>query len=445
MNVSTYGASPYGGGSGFPTMEEIRSAAAEAGRNAVRHLGDGMFRRSFMTATEVAAMRGLARNIARSAVRLHPWVRAADLALQGYEAAQAAGIPMPEFAIGELNLPDWQVPEDMRVWELPGLYRDMFAMLSPWRMTKVVPNTAWQMNPNAREGGGYADKGTFAPVSPTTTRSMSSYRRIDYASLIGAVGVGGGYAWYAVGSWSTGVSSKWLYENQIWYAACSLPAGLYAPTAAGIPPLTTTITRTLYPAAAMPIPQVMPLPHAKVGQVNRWRELIRPREDGRPIRDNGTVALPISRPVFPSIGIGVGGKVDLADPHKFAPPKKGEKEKKAVARGKGVNAIFAALNKMRRIGNDATEAVDFVTAIYYALPKQYQDAGRRPSVLGMLQSLSDHWEHIDAGLAVINLGIASAADYAVGKSTEGVRQNFLKYRGDTPLNRERPWFYGPLL
>lgn len=123
--------------------------------------------------------------------------------------------------------------------------------------------------------------------------------------------------------------------------------------------------------------------------------------------------------------------------HSLRPPRKNEKEGK-----------IKMPRSMARVLSDVTETVDFINAIYEAVPEnlrpRYKDTRfvwRNPPPQVKLEYIYNHWQHINGRKAFGNVLANHIEDMLIGKLSAGVRRN------QKAIDRDRLFGYlsGPAL
>lgn len=237
-------------------------------------------------------------------------------------------------------------------------------------------------------------------------------------------------ALYSGGQFYTDLDAyrSWLYYSTS--TALPMPA---VTIVAGAP----VVPRVFYPSAALNFPD-MSVPYHLLGQAIKWRELVAPRADGKPIRDNGTLSVPVPVPL-PAVQITADGRVTTGDPHQFRPPKKGEKEKKGVTSKHYGTRVERILHAAMKHPDMVTEGLDFLDAVYYALPAHLQK--RKATPQEKLKLLYRYHDSIDVSDAVRNIVLTNLMDTVSAKASEPLRKAWKQYRPTDPSNRA--WMYGP--
>lgn len=170
---------------------------------------------------------------------------------------------------------------------------------------------------------------------------------------------------------------------------------------------------------AQPMPEMKPIPFvevpARVGQgfpqefqrgyalptYNQQRPYVPPLTDfvGDPDENEGRI-VPVPHPSGP-VGPGRPGTPGVVIP---VPPGPGEKEKKIRMHSAGVIAL--------RFVNIVSEAVDFMDALYWALPKKYTSSRHNGSQRA--QILYQHLDEVDWNKALQNVAINEFQDRILG-------------------------------
>lgn len=379
-----------------------------------------------ITAMEARFIRGYVQGAAQQAFRLSPWGRALIAAMYAYEAYRAFDTPFPEYE--ELNLPTGSEFADFY-----GALRPDSAFSASY---KIRPNGLWQKHPTTYERS-YSFDYTGAPTASSWMQAPASgvILRTDWNLYIGRVLVTTGatvgrYAVYMTGEMSrvpTGSNTVYVGEEARFYlASAALPSpGLYQIPHPQIP--SPTLPVTIYPNQTEVMPQVQPLPYWQVGKVNKVRDLISPRPDGRPIRESPSPFIPTPPPAAGgSISLKPGARPVAGPPHQMRPPGRGTKERKAKV-----------LPGVQKLINLVTETNDAIEAVWYALPRHLRTPGANPAQMAM--DLYRHYDSIDMNLAVRNLILTNAQDAAIGKLSGPLQREFRKYRPDREFA-----FYGPV-
>lgn len=196
-------------------------------------------------------------------------------------------------------------------------------------------------------------------------------------------------------------------------------------------------SQPVYPVTWTPPLNAPQVAHRVVAQVNRWREWITPRPDGKPLREN---PLPRPRPepetpppvpaVGSAVAIQVGQPPRPGQGHQYRPPRRGERERKVTTTPGIAQAILAAASQ-------ATEINDIIEAIWWALPPEHRTPNASPTQ--MLQDIYAGMDDIDAAQAVKNIVLTQVWDTAIGMSSAPLQRAFREYFPD----RQFP-FFGPI-
>lgn len=183
--------------------------------------------------------------------------------------------------------------------------------------------------------------------------------------------------------------------------------------------------------------QLPPVPHYLAAQVVRWRELVAPRPDGLPIREYPAPLpspSPAPRPVQPpswSLQFGPSGKPRPAERHQYRPPPKGTKERK----------VKTTMDVALRVASAATEAVDVIDAVYYALPAHMRVKNATPQTKLLL--IYRNVNSLDLPAAIRNIVLTQLMDVVSAKASKPLRTALDTHLG-TKAPSQRPWFYGPV-
>ena len=181
----------------------------------------------------------------------------------------------------------------------------------------------------------------------------------------------------------------------------------------------------VYPPLPGPDIWIDPLPAPRPGW---WRPpLVRP-----PLTQPKPVDPVMPRPVDP-----VTPNVPRPTPvirtapgHKFAPPKRGEKETKKNVTG----PLAAAYKKFTKAVNVITESLDAMDCVYGALPEKIRKAeqakrrGKDPNTKGKLKLIYQHVQQVDMVSMVDCLAKEHLQDAAIGKAAK-VHANLRKKYG----------------
>ena len=105
-----------------------------------------------------------------------------------------------------------------------------------------------------------------------------------------------------------------------------------------------------------------------------------------------------------------------AAPHVPEPPQPPDKERKTrTPWGPAYDLLDGLLGFNTRGALDATtEALQFIAAIYYALPEEYQDAGVNP--YDQAVAIYDHFDELDIEQALENIALMLLTDAAIGQA-----------------------------
>lgn len=145
------------------------------------------------------------------------------------------------------------------------------------------------------------------------------------------------------------------------------------------------------------------------------RGFVKPAPD--PVVQDGSEAYNPFQNRVPGMSVSVdpAGKLELARPHRFAPPKVGTREKKMKVRGK-----LAAINAL--LIGAFTESNDLIESIWKALPRAYRRAGRTKTgnrrTDSMLKDIWRGWGWLDWTQALANIAANEVEDQVIGRTNK---------------------------
>jgi hypothetical protein len=228
----------------------------------------------------------------------------------------------------------------------------------------------------------------------------------------------------------------WLYASvwtEYWTASPGAPA--VAPRAV---PATIPVhipDSPALPALAPPAPWFTP------GHVP-WRQLPAWRRFTREVSPD-PYAQPRSRPrrspradPYPAVQVTVGPRsaprIDAGPPHRYEPPGRGERERKAKTRYAAawdeLAEVFGV--DIKRPFNNLTEALDWLNAVFYALPEERWRGARTPQEKAW--AIATHLDELDPDQLVKNIVFMEVQDRVIGRVSGQAFARFVRAGFDTP-------------
>lgn len=173
-------------------------------------------------------------------------------------------------------------------------------------------------------------------------------------------------------------------------------------------------------AAVNPLPQPVKVP---------WRDLRTWRYvKGQLDPEAPPVPAPVQAGQLPPDITVTDGNISVGPPHRFTPPKKGEREKKHWVNGHAM-----------RVLNALSETGDIIDAIWWSLPPSMRSPGNNPAQRAL--DLYNGYNQIDMNVAIRNLIIMQLTDAAIGRLSSSALRSLQR----AGLVKRYGSFYGPAL